>query len=99
MSSRTEPSSDESEFSPTIPILLQLPRPLLDYRIIIAVLKGDVGAVDILKDALNISKELNLPNPILALGPTTPLPSTPHRKNILQHSQITTTELTANASQ
>jgi hypothetical protein len=46
---------------------------LLDYRIIIAILKGDVGAINILKDALNISNELNLPNPILALGPTTPV--------------------------
>ena len=72
MSSRTASYSDGSEFSPTIPILLQLPRPLLDYRVIIAVLKGDVGAVNILKDALNISRELKLPNPILALGPTTP---------------------------
>ncbi|HXX72653.1 MAG TPA: hypothetical protein VEI80_03090 [Candidatus Acidoferrales bacterium] len=65
------------EPSPTTPILLQLQRPLLDYRIIIAVLKGDVGAINILKDALNMSKELNLPNPILALGPTTPLSLNP----------------------
>ena len=28
--------------------------------------------MNILKDALNISRELNLPSPILALGPTTP---------------------------
>lgn len=72
MSFGTQPPPDDNE-SPTTPILLQLPRPLLDYRIIIAVLKGDVGAVNILKDALNISKELNLTNPLLALGPTTPL--------------------------
>ena len=46
---------------------------MLDYRIIIALAKGDVGAINILKDALNASKLLNLPNPLLALGPTTPL--------------------------
>jgi hypothetical protein len=73
MSFGRQPTSEENEFTPATPILLQLPRPLLDYRIIIAVLKGDVGAVNILKDALNISRELNLPNPILALGPTTPV--------------------------
>ena len=73
MSLTPQPPSDETEFSPTTSILLQLPRPLLDYRIIIAVLKGDVGAINILRDALKIAKELNLPNPILALGPTTPL--------------------------
>jgi hypothetical protein len=72
MSVRADPSSYENDFSATTPILLQLPRPILDYRIIIAVLKGDVGAVNILKDALSISRDLNLPNPILALGPTTP---------------------------
>jgi len=70
--SLTQPPTDENEFSPTTPILLQLPRPILDYRIIIAVLKGDVGAINILKDALKMAKELNLPNPVLALGPTTP---------------------------
>ena len=72
---QTQPTNED--LSPTTPILLQLQRPLLDYRIIIAVLKGDVGAINILKDALNISKELNLPNPILALGPTTPLSLNP----------------------
>jgi hypothetical protein len=46
---------------------------LLDYRVIIALAKGDVGATNILRDALNVSKDLNLPNPLLALGPTTPL--------------------------
>jgi hypothetical protein len=74
---RTQSPTDENEFSPTTPILLQLPRPLLDYRIIIAVLKRDVGAINILKDALSISRELKLPNPILALGPTTPLSLNP----------------------
>jgi len=71
--SLTQPPTDENEFSPTTPILLQLPRPILDYRIIIAVVKGDVGAVNILKDALCVSSDLNLNNPLLALGPTTPL--------------------------
>jgi len=77
MSLKANQPSDENEFPPTTPILLQLPRPLLDYRVIIAVLKGDVGAVNILKDALSISEGLNLPNPILALGPTTPLSLNP----------------------
>jgi len=73
LATSTEPNSEDSEFSPTTPILLQLPQPLLDYRIIVAILKGDVGAINILKDALNVSKDLNIPNTLLALGPTTPL--------------------------
>ena len=77
MALTTQPPDDENEFSTPIPILLQLPRPLFDYRIIIAVLKGDVGAINILKDALNISKALKLPNPLLLLGPTTPLSLNP----------------------
>jgi hypothetical protein len=77
MSIRADSHNQENETSATTPILLQLPRPLLDYRVVIAVLKGDVGAVNILKDVLTISKGLNLPNPILALGPTTPLALNP----------------------
>jgi len=72
MSVRADSSSYENEFSAVTPILLQFSRPMLDYRVIIVVLKGDVGAVNILRDALSISRDLNLPNPILALGPTTP---------------------------
>jgi hypothetical protein len=73
MSFRTPPPNGDIEISSATPILLQLPRPLLDYRIIIAVVKGDVGAVNILKDALIVSRGLILDNPLLALGPTTPL--------------------------
>jgi len=59
--------------SATYPALLQLPRPILDYRIIIAITKGDVGAVNILQDALSISKDLYINSVLLALGPTTPI--------------------------
>jgi hypothetical protein len=59
--------------SATYPALLQLPRPLLDYRIIAAIIKGDVGAVNILQDALSISKNLKVNIVLLALGPTTPI--------------------------
>lgn len=65
-------SLDSSIASNTYPALLQLPRPLLDYRIIIAITKGDVGAVNILKDTLRISRRLRLNRILLALGPTTP---------------------------
>lgn len=64
--------ADADIASDTYGALLQLPRPLLDYRIIIAVVKGDVGAVNILKDTLRASRELRLRHTILALGPTTP---------------------------
>jgi hypothetical protein len=70
--SSPHPTSEDNEYPSPTPILHQLPRPLLEYRIIIAVLKGDVAAINILRDALNVSKDLNLPNPLLALGPTTP---------------------------
>jgi len=71
---RTQPPSPDIETpSATFPALLQLSRPLLDYRIIIAIVKGDVGAVNILKDAINISKDLSINRLLLALGPTTPL--------------------------
>jgi hypothetical protein len=73
MSFRAQANNENIEVSSATPVLHQLPRPLLDYRIIIALAKGDVGATNILRDALNVSKDLNLPNPILALGPTTPL--------------------------
>jgi hypothetical protein len=68
----TKPDSTDIEYSSPTPILLHLPSSILQYRIIIAVLKGDVGAIDILKDALSVAKDLKLQNPILALGPTTP---------------------------
>ena len=64
--------SDAASNSATYPALLRLPRPILDYRIIIAIIKGDVGAVNILQDALSISKDLSINNVLLALGPTTP---------------------------
>jgi len=73
MSLKAPPNSDDIETTSATPILMQLARPLLDYRIIIAVVKGDVGAVNILKDALTVSRDLKLNNPLLALGPTTPL--------------------------
>jgi hypothetical protein len=69
----SQPNTEDHQYSSATPILYQLPRPLLDYRIIIALLKGDVGATNILRDALRVSKDLSLPNPLLALGPTTPL--------------------------
>ena len=74
MSARaTEHKENIDTSSATLPILMQLPRPLLDYRIIIAVVKGDVGAVNILKDAINVSRDLNVNSLLLALGPTTPI--------------------------
>ena len=63
----------DTEFpSDTFPALLQLPRPILGYRIIIAIIKGDVSAVNILKDTLRISRQLRVQHTLLALGPTTP---------------------------
>jgi hypothetical protein len=38
-----------------------------------AIIKGDVGAVNILKDALSLSQQLCIAPILLALGPTTPL--------------------------
>jgi hypothetical protein len=73
MSLKALPSNEDSETSSVTPILKQLPRPLLNYRIVIAVVKGDVGAVNILKDTFSVSRDLKLSNPLLALGPTTPL--------------------------
>ncbi len=71
---RTQPpSSDIETRSATFPALLQLARPLLDYSIIIAIIKGDVGAINILKDAIGLSKDLSIIQLLLALGPTTPL--------------------------
>ncbi|MGA2626510.1 MAG: hypothetical protein ABSF63_05535 [Candidatus Bathyarchaeia archaeon] len=72
MSLKAPPNNEDTENPSATTILMQLPRPLLDYRIIIAVVKGDVGAVNILKDALTVSRNLKLNNPLLALGPTTP---------------------------
>jgi hypothetical protein len=66
-------TTDFDTVSNTLPALLQLRRPLLDYRIVIAILKGDVGAINILKDALKMSKNLSINNMLLVLGPTTPL--------------------------
>ena len=71
---RTQPHTTDIETrSATFPALVQLPQPLLDYSIVIAIIKGDVGAVNILKDAMSISKDLHIDNLLLALGPTTPL--------------------------
>ena len=70
---RTPPRTiDINKRSATCPALYQLPHPLLDYSIVIAIIKGDVGAVNILKDAMSISKDLRIDN-LLALGPTAPL--------------------------
>jgi hypothetical protein len=63
MSLRPSPNNEDIETSSATPILMQLPRPLLDYRIIIAVVKGNVDAVNILKDALRVSRDLKLSNP------------------------------------
>lgn len=67
------PTADNEDGSSTFPALLQLPQPLRDYRVVIAIVKGDVGAVNILKDAINLSKDIGVNNLLLALGPTTPL--------------------------
>ena len=63
---------DNEGTSETYPALLHLLRPLLEYRIIMAITRGDVGAVTILNDALRMSKELSIDQILLALGPTTP---------------------------
>lgn len=65
-------TSNSELVSDTYPALVQLPRPILGYRIIIAIVKGDVGAVNILKDTLRISRQLRVNHTLLALGPTTP---------------------------
>jgi hypothetical protein len=70
---RPQPSLDNEDGPATFPALLHLPRPLLDYSIIMAIIKGDVGATGILKDAMVASKNLSIGNLLLALGPTTPL--------------------------
>ena len=71
---KTQPRTPDIETaSATFPALFELPRPLLDYSIVIAIVKGDVGAVNILKDAVNISKDFRIETLLLALGPTTPL--------------------------
>ncbi len=59
--------------SETFPALLELPLPLLDYRIIIAIAKRNVGAASILKDVMDLSKDLRIPRFLLALGPTAPI--------------------------
>lgn len=56
----------------TFPVLLKLPQPLLHYNIVIAILKGDLSAISILKDAVELSEHLHMANLLLALGPTTP---------------------------
>lgn len=82
---QTRYGTPHSEFtSDTVPALLQLPRPLLGYRIVIAILKGDVGAVNILKDMLRISRQLKIHHTLFALGPTTPETlQPPHGSRIL----------------
>lgn len=78
----TTPDSDI--MSATYPALLQLPRPILDYRIIIAIIKGDVGAVNILKDTLKFSRQMRMQHILLTLGPTTPQTlQPPHGSRIL----------------
>ena len=52
---------------------LQLPRRLSEYRIVIAAIKGDIGAINILNDALTVSRNLGFSNILVALGPTAPL--------------------------
>ena len=75
---------DSATMSDTYPALLQLPRPILDYRIIIAIIKGDVGAVNILKDTLKFSRQMRLQRILLTLGPTTPQTlQPPHGSRIL----------------
>lgn len=59
--------------SETYPVLLQLPLPVLDYSIIIAIVKGDIGATNILRDAVDLSRNLRMTHLLLALGPTTPI--------------------------
>ena len=66
------PASDVHAPSTTLPALLQLPLPLLDYSVIIAIVK-DAGATNILKDAITVSKKAHVPQVLLALGPTAPL--------------------------
>jgi hypothetical protein len=65
-------TKDINHGSATFPALFQLPRPLLDYNLVIALVKGDVGAINILRDAMKISKGLRIEN-LLALGPTAPI--------------------------
>jgi hypothetical protein len=77
-------ASDSDIASDTYPALLQLPRPILDYRIIIAIIKGDIGAVNILKDTLRVSRKFRINHLLLALGPTTPETlQPPHGSRIL----------------
>ncbi len=64
---------DSETLSATFSALLKLPRPVLDYNIVIAIIKGDVGAINILKDAINVSNDLHITQLLLAIGPTTPL--------------------------
>ncbi len=59
--------------SATFPVLLALPQSLLDYNIVLAITKGEIGAINILKDAINVSRDLRIAKLLLALGPTTPL--------------------------
>lgn len=46
--------------SATFPVLLQLPQSLHDYNIVLAITKGDVGAINILKDAIKVSRDLRI---------------------------------------
>lgn len=72
LTTETRPTEIEPP-SATFPVLLELPRPLLDYNIVLAINKGDIGAINILKDAINVSRDLRIAKLLLALGPTTPL--------------------------
>jgi len=67
-------TGEDNEHRPTtFQALLQLPRPLLDYSIIMAIIKGDLGATSILKDAIRAANKLPMGSLLFALGPTTPL--------------------------
>jgi len=70
---RPQSTGSDEEDHTTFPGLLHLPRPLLDYSIIMAIIKGDVGATSILKDAIRAASNLPIGQLLLALGPTTPL--------------------------
>jgi len=67
------PKRSKENLSDSYSALLQLTRPLTDYRIIVAITRGDIGGINILKDALEFSKHAGINQILLALGPTTPL--------------------------
>ncbi len=52
---------------------LELRRSLLEYRIIIGIMKGNVSGANLLGNALRASKDLGITEIVLALGPTSPV--------------------------